>query len=605
MQQDGEGYFAVEVADARAGTRYRFRLEGEDALYPDPASRFQPDGPHGPSEVIDPAFAWTDAGWPGVSLEGLVLYELHVGTFTPEGTYEAAARQLEALRDLGVTCLELMPVAEFPGRFGWGYDGVDLFAPMHRYGRPEDLKRFIDRAHALDLGVVLDVVYNHLGPDGNYLEAFSPEYFTDKYANEWGRAINFDGDGSGPVREFFVANAAYWVSEYHFDGLRLDATQSIHDASPRHVISEIAAAARTAAAPRDVVVVAENEPQDASIARPERRGGFGLDALWNDDFHHSAVVAATGRAEAYYSDHRGTPQELMSAVKWGYLFQGQRYEWQDRRRGTPALDLTPAAFVLFLENHDQVANTCRGARLAQQTTPGRYRALTALLLLAPGTPMLFQGQEFSSSKPFLYFADHRPDLALRVRKGRSEFLGQFPSIADPAMRERLRDPGDPATFEACKLDLAERERHAGVYALHRDLLELRRTDAAFRAQARERRPDGATLGPEAFVLRYFAPFDGGAVEPDRATPRSNCDTEGDRLLIVNLGRDLALPSVPEPLLAPPAGCSWQVRFSTEDPVYGGGGTPPVEDERGRWRLPGHTAVVLSPRVLPRSEGHAR
>jgi len=588
LEPEGGGCFSTTVRAAGTGTLYQFRLDEEPRLYPDPASRFQPDGPHGPSEVIDPAFPWSDAGWHGLTREGQVLYEMHIGTFTAEGTYAGAARELEALRDLGVTCLELMPVAEFAGRFGWGYDGVDLFAPAHVYGRPDDLRRFVDRAHAVGLGVILDVVYNHLGPDGNYLEAFAPAYFTDRHENEWGKAINFDGDDAAPVREFFVSNAAYWIREYHVDGLRLDATQSMIDRSPRHVLTAIAAAARSAARPRRILLVAENEPQQASLVRPEAEGGCGLDALWNDDFHHSAVVAATGRAEAYYSDHRGSPQELVSAIKWGYLFQGQRYEWQQRRRGTPALDLPPAAFVCFIENHDQVANSAHGWRLSRLTSPGRFRALSALLLLSPATPMLFQGQEFGSSRPFLYFADHEPDLARLVRRGRIDFLRQLPSVDDARMRERLADPADPATFEACKLDLRERESHGGTYALHRDLLELRRTDAAFLAQREARHLDGAVLGAEAFVLRFFDTLSTEGADPDG----------GDRLLIVNLGRDELPRVVPEPLLAPPVGARWRIRWSSEDPAYGGGGTPPIEDDDGRWRLSGHAAVVLAARAVP-------
>ena len=588
MQQDGDGFFVAEVGEARPGTRYHFQLDEDPTPYPDPASRFQPEGAHGPSEVIDPAFPWTDSAWTGVAPHGQVLYELHVGTFTSEGTFDAASRELEALADLGITCIELMPVAEFPGRFGWGYDGVDLFAPKHEYGHPDDLRRFIDRAHAAGLGVILDVVYNHLGPDGNYLDAFSPDYFTDRYPNEWGRAINFDGKGSAPVREFFIANATAWIAEHHFDGLRLDATQSIMDASPVHILTDIARAARAAAGRRSILLVGENEPQDARLVRPVAQGGFGLDALWNDDFHHSAIVAVTGRAPAYYSDHRGRPQELVSAAKWGFLFQGQWYRWQNKRRGAPALDLPPAAFVNFVENHDQVANSPRGTRLAHLTTPGRYRAIAALLRLLPGTPMLFQGQEFGSSKPFLYFADHRPDLALLVRRGRVEFLSQFPNIADPAMRERLRDPADPETFTGCKLDFAERERNGGLYALHRDLLELRRTDAAFREQGEARRLDGAVLGDEAFVLRFFAGGD-----------------DGDRLLLVNLGRDLDLGIAPEPLLAPPDGSGWHVRWSSEDPAYGGGGTPRIDDASGPLTLPAHAAIVLAPRPRPEEKARQR
>jgi maltooligosyltrehalose trehalohydrolase len=575
LHAERDGYFSGRAEQAAEGTRYRFRL-GDDGPYPDPASRWQPEGPHGASAVVDPdRFPWTDAGWAGVRLPGQVVYELHVGTFTPEGTWAAAARDLPWLARLGVTLVEVMPVAEFPGRFGWGYDGVDLFAPTRLYGTPDDFRRFVDRAHALGLGVVLDVVYNHLGPDGNYLRAFADAYFSDRHRTEWGEAINYDGPGQGPVRDFFTCNAAYWIREFHLDGLRLDATQSIFDDGPRHVLQQVAGAAREAAGGRSIVVVAENEPQDARLARPPERGGYGLDALWNDDFHHSATVALTGRGEGYYTDYLGTPQELVSAAKWGFLFQGQWYAWQGKRRGGPALDLAAPAFVACLQNHDQVANSGRGERVHRLTSPGRYRAMTALLLLAPSTPMLFQGQEFAASAPFLYFADHPPELAREVRKGRIDFLSQFTSLATPAARERVDDPGALQTFVRCKLDLRERETNAWAVDLHRDLLRLRRTDAAFRAQDRDR-VHGAVLGPEAFLLR-FAGADGD-----------------DRLLLVNLGRDLHLGLLPEPLLAPPAGCRWRVHWSSEDVRYGGAGVPPVDRDAGGWHVPGHAAVVLAP-----------
>jgi maltooligosyltrehalose trehalohydrolase len=391
------------------------------------------------------------------------------------------------------------------------------------------------------------------------------------------------------VREFFVENAVYWIREYHFDGLRLDATQSIFDESDEHVLAALGRRAREAAAGRDIILVAENEPQHVGLVRPIAQGGYGLDALWNDDLHHTLVVAATGRREAYYSDHAGTPQEIVSAAKWGYLLQGQFYRWQGKRRGTPALDLPPTAFVAFLENHDQVANSGTGRRLHQVTTPGRYRALSALMLLWPGTPMLFQGQEFASSRPFFYFADHARELSSKVRTGRTDFLSQFPSLADLARRGLLADPDDAATFEACKLDWSERERHADVVSLHRELLTLRRETAAFRAQA-HRGVDGAVIGPEAFVLRYFD----GPPGVWRAAGNANA-AGGDRLLVVNLGLALALEAAPEPLLAPPEGCRWELAWSSEHPDYGGGGTPAIETNRG-WRVPGHAAVVLRPIV---------
>jgi maltooligosyltrehalose trehalohydrolase len=575
LEPEGGGYFSGRASAAGAGSLYRFRLDGEPALYPDPAARFQPEGVHGPSQVIDPgAFRWTDGGWRGVRLRGQVLYEMHVGTFTRAGTWEAAARELPELAALGVTVLEVMPVAEFPGRFGWGYDGVDLFAPTRLYGTPDDFRRFVDRAHAAGLGVILDVVYNHFGPDGNYLKQYAADYFTDRYENEWGEAINFDGPNAGPVREFFAANAAYWVDEFHLDGLRLDATQQIFDSSPDNILAVLARRVRAAARGRATLLVAENEPQETRLVRPPEQGGYGLDCLWNDDFHHSATVALTGHNEAYYTDYLGRPQEFVSAAKWGYLYQGQRYQWQKKRRGTPALDLGPAHFVTFTQNHDQVANSGRGQRCHELTSPGRFRALTALLLLGPGTPMLFQGQEFAASGPFLYFADHKPDLAKLVCKGRAEFLAQFRSLAAPEVQDCLPRPDEAATFERCKLDFAERERHKPLYDLHRDLLRLRREEPAFRAQ-RPRGLDGAVLGDAAFVLRYFA-------EDGR-----------DRLLLVNLGRDLRLDPAPEPLLAPPAGAAWDILWSSEDPRYGGNGTAPLDTE-ANWIIPGEAAVVLQP-----------
>ncbi|MCA1614195.1 MAG: malto-oligosyltrehalose trehalohydrolase [Acidobacteria bacterium] len=578
LRAEAGGYFSAHTGEARDGSLYRFSLDGDDSyLYPDPASRFQPAGPHGPSQLVDPsAFGWTDGGWRGASLRGQVVYEMHVGTFTPEGTWAAAARELAELAALGVTCVEMMPVADFPGRFGWGYDGVNLFAPTRLYGAPDDLRRFVDEAHRVGVAVILDVVYNHFGPDGNYTGQFSDDYVSGRHKTDWGEALNFDGDNSAPVREFFAANAGYWIEEFHMDGLRLDATQQIFDSSPTHILMEVGRRVREAAAGRETIIVAENETQETRLVRPAARGGYGLDALWNDDFHHSALVALTGRNEAYYTDHPGRPQELISAVKYGYLYQGQRYKWQRGRRGTPAFDLAPAAFVNFIENHDQTANSARGERLHKLTSPGRLRAMTALLLLAPATPMLFQGQEFASSAPFLFFADHAGELGRLVREGRADFLAQFRSIATRETREGLRDPADPATYAACKLDLSERERNRHVYRMHRDLLRLRREDAVFGAQ-RHRAVDGAVLGPEAFVLRFFGGDDGG----------------DDRLLLVNFGRDLNLNPAPEPLLAPPAGMLWTILWSSEAYAYGGAGTPALET-RDNWDIIGHAAVALRP-----------
>ena len=576
LDAEPNGYFSIRTARARAGDLYRYCLDGSANAFPDPASRFQPEGPLGPSMIIDPArFLWHDTDWGGVKIEGQVIYEMHIGTFTAEGTWNAARQQLKALKDLGVTVLEIMPVHDFCGRFGWGYDGVDFFAPTRLYGSPDDFRAFIDDAHGLGLGIILDVVYNHAGPAGNYLKDFSPDYFTDRYSTDWGEALNFDGPNSGPVREFFISNAGYWIDEFHLDGLRLDATQNMYDASKVHILAEITNRVRQVAAGRSTIVVAENEPQDVRLIQSLESGGYGLDALWNDDFHHSAMVALTGHNEAYYSDYRGTPQEFISAVKRGFLYQGQYYSWQQQRRGSWTGGLKPAAFIHFLQNHDQIANFGLGQRIHQLSHPGAYRAMTALFLLSPQTPMLFQGQEFAASSPFVFFADHNSELGSKVKEGRFDFLKQFPSLANPDMQKRLADPTNPRSFESCRLDLSERERHHETYALHRDLLTLRRNDPVIKAQ-RPGAVDGAVLADDAFVLRFFG------------------EHGNDRLLLVNLGIDCSFTPAPEPLLASPAGLTWRLSWSSEDPRYGGHGAAPTEDE-SRWFIPGKAAFLLTAR----------
>jgi maltooligosyltrehalose trehalohydrolase len=579
LEQEGGGYYSTRVEHAGPGSRYRYLVDG-DALA-DPSSRWQPDGPFGPSAVVDSAaFAWRTP-LQGASLAGQVMYELHPGTFTPEGTWRAAIEKLPLLADSGITTIEIMPVADYPGRFGWGYDGVFPYAPAHQYGTPDDFRAFVDAAHAIGLSVILDVIYNHLGPDGCVFARYAKAYFSRTYSNEWGEALNFDGPDSRPVREYFASNAAYWIDEYRLDGLRLDATQAIHDRSPRHIIAEIGCAARQAACGRPIVLIAESETQTARLVRPIDKGGYALDAVWNDDFHHSAVVAVTGRAEAYFSDHRGTPQELISAAKYGYLFQGQRYAWQKQARGTGAFDIPAQAFVTYIENHDQLANSGAGARLRCATSPGRYRALTTMMLLMPGTPLLFQGQEFGASTPFLFFADHNPELAAAVQKGRAQFVSQFPSLASPEMQACLPPPHDVVTFQRCKLDWAERETNSEWVRLFRDLLALRRGEDVFRAQDASM-IDGAVLGAELFVLRYFA---------DR--PAS------ERLLVVNFGAQVEAGSFAEPLVASPDDYQWSVQWSSEHPDYGGCGTPKVTSDAG-WRIPAHAAVVLQPAPAKRN-----
>ena len=574
LELAGDGFFSGTVARCGNGDTYKYRLSSGD--FPDPASRFQPEGPHGPSQVVDPSrFRWTDSGWRGVPMERAVIYEMHIGTFTQEGTWQSAVRELPALSHTGITVIEVMPVSDFSGSFGWGYDGVDLFAPTRLYGTPDDFRAFVDRAHALGMAVVLDVVYNHLGADGNYVSMFSKDYFSNKYSTDWGDAINFDGPNSGPVREFFISNAAYWIREFHLDGLRLDATQNVYDDSSPHILAEITEAVRDSAPGRTTLVIAENEPQETHLVRPREKGGYGMDALWNDDFHHSAVVALTGRNEAYYTDYLGKAQEFVAAAKYGYLYQGQWYKWQSKRRGSQTNGIRPASFITFIENHDQVANSARGERIHVSTSPALLKAVTTLVLLGPGTPMLFQGQEFTSSKRFQYFADVPENLAELVRAGRREFVAQWRSVQSPEMQAYLSDPCSVETFRNSKLDHSEREKNRRIYELHVDLLRLRREDPVF-CNWNAARFDGAVLSDSAFVLRAFS------------------EEHGDRLLVFNFGTDLDLNPAPEPLLAPLFGMEWDVLFSTEHPRYGGCGTAPLDSEEN-WQIPGRAAVVLKPK----------
>jgi maltooligosyltrehalose trehalohydrolase len=575
LEGEKSGYFSGHITTVSAGSLYRFRLDGGDA-FPDPASRFQPKGPHGPSQIIDPAaFQWTDLAAPGLRIKGQVISEIHIGTFTEGGTFRSAIEKLDALAEVGITAIEIMPLADFGGRFGWGYDGVNMYAPTHLYGTPDDLRSLVDAAHARGLGVILDVVYNHFGPDGNYLTQFSDAYMA-KRATEWGDAINYDGADSSAVREFAIGNAGYWIEEFHLDGLRLDATQNIYDTSRPHLIAEITRRARDAAKEKPIIVVAENEPQDPRLLEPVEDGGCEVDAIWNDDFHHSAWVAMTGNNDAYLSGYRGRPQEFISAAKYGFLYQGQHYRWQKQRRGRSSLMHAPQHYVSFLESHDQVSNLGRDLRLHQQASPGICRALTALLLLSPQTPMLFQGEEFASSSPFPYFAGHSGELAKAVREGRTKFLEQFPGVAAGGQATVL-DPSEEATMRRCIVDWSARERNGATLRLHRDLIRLRKSDPVISAQhgGAACALDGAVLDSDAFILRFFS------------------DEHGDRLLVVNLGSGLALDPAPEPLLAPPRESRWRVRWSSECVEYGGFATPELDVEGRGWRIPPQCTVLLA------------
>jgi len=487
LTRQDEGVFAGLVEGLTAGARYGYLLDGEGP-FPDPYSRSQPDGVHDLSEIVDPsAFAWHDADWPGLRIQGLVIYQCHVGTATPEGTFDSLIGQLPRLRDLGVSAIEPLPVAEFPGARNWGYDGVDLFAPSHVYGGPDGLMRLVDAAHQHGLGVILDVVYNHLGPDGNYLRQFSPDYFTDRYHTPWGEAINYDGTRSEWVRRFVIDNARYWSVEYHADGLRLDATHAIYDRSPRHILEELSESVR-AAAHAPVVLIAETSENDVRYLRPPSAGGFGLDAVWADDFHHAMRRYLVGDHEGYFGDFQGSLAEVARCIQQGWLYEGQVSNHSGHPRGTPARDRPAWQFVYVLQNHDQVGNRAFGDRLNEQIDPERFGVASAVLLFLPTTPLLFMGQEFAAATPFQYFTDHTPELGRLVTEGRRREFQAFSAFADPEVRETIPDPQALSTFENSKLHLDEARRSSGreMVELYQALLRLRREDPVLIDQARER-----------------------------------------------------------------------------------------------------------------------
>jgi maltooligosyltrehalose trehalohydrolase len=567
----GAGWFAGEAEGIGAGARYRYRLDGGDA-FPDPASRSQPDGVHEPSEAVDPStFEWTDGGWTGVPLDDLVIYELHVGTFTPEGTFDAAVERLDEMAALGVTAVEPMPVASFPGARNWGYDGVSLFAPQATYGGPDGLRRFVDAAHARGLAVILDVVYNHLGPEGNYLHAFTGgRYFTDRHQTPWGDAVNFDGPESASVREFVINNSLHWVHEYHVDGLRLDATHAIVDDSAEHVLAEMERRVRESLPPgRHFVFIAEDERNERRVVTPRSEEGLGIDAVWADDFHHQLRRRLAGDHESYFADYGGTVEEMVETLRKGWFYEGQTSPNHGRPRGTPAEGLPPAAFVHCIQNHDQVGNRALGDRLHHGLDPAAYRAAVALLLLSPYTPLLWMGQEWAASSPFLYFTDHPEELGRLVTEGRRKEFQKFSAFADPGTRERIPDPQAEETFTRSKLDWDERERmpHAGILALHRALLHLRRTHPALRRRDRDAFAVHA-LGPHALSLLRTGD-DGNAL-----------------LLVVSLGGALETELPPGP---------WALYLATEEGRFGGEveGDLATVTPRHRLSIPGTGAVVLT------------
>jgi maltooligosyltrehalose trehalohydrolase len=484
MRALGDGWHELRTDAARPGSLYRFVFPDGHRI-PDTASRFQPRDVHGPSEVIDPAaYIWRDTDWRGRPWEEAVVYELHVGAFTREGTFRAAAEKLDDLAALGVTAVQLMPLGDFPGERNWGYDGVQLFAPDSSYGRPEDLKAFVDAAHLRGLMVFLDVVYNHFGPEGNYLPACAP-IFTDRHHTAWGMAVNYDAEGSDVVRELVVSNALYWIEEFHMDGLRLDAVHAIADDSATHVLNEIADAVHAAAGDRAVHLILENEENTASLlARDEGGGPRHYTAQWNDDLHHVLHAAASGEDAGYYGDYVGNTERLGRALAEGFAFQGETMPYRGRPRGEPSAALPPSSFVAFIQNHDQVGNRAFGDRITRFASPEAVRAISAVYLLSPQIPMLFMGEEWAASSPFLFFCDFEPQLAAAVREGRRKEFARFPEFQDAETRERIPDPSAPETFLASKLDWGEAEAgaHVGWREHYRRLLEVRRTELTPRLQ---------------------------------------------------------------------------------------------------------------------------
>ncbi|EYB68803.1 malto-oligosyltrehalose trehalohydrolase [Deinococcus phoenicis] len=505
----GDGFFEL-VVPVQVGARYLFLLDGVPT--PDPYARFLPDGVHGEAEVVDPhAYEWQNTGWRGLPLSDCVFYELHVGTFTLEGTYRAALGKLPELKALGVTAIELMPLAAFPGQRGWGYDGAALYAPYAPYGRPEDLMAFVDAAHGLGLGVFLDAVYNHFGPDGNYLSAYSPRYFTDRFQTPWGAGLDY---AEPHMRRYITGNARMWLRDYRFDGLRLDATQEMQDDSPVHILRELADEVHKLGGTH--LLLAEDYRN-----LPEVVTEYHLDGMWVDDFHHEVRVTLTGDRDGYYGPFRGGAAALANVIDRGWVFEGQEWPLEKAPRGKPAGALNSPSFVYFIQNHDQIGNRAVGDRVhhLERVTPAMFRGASMLLLSLPTTPLLFQGQEWAASAPFPFFSDHHGELGHLVSEGRKKEFGHFEGFSG----ENVLDPQAEATFELAKLDWAEREggEHARTLALYRELLRLRREDAVLKDRERRNLSAGAVSsgnGGDVLWVRHAT-------------------QDGARVLLWNVGRE--------------------------------------------------------------------
>lgn len=505
MQSLSEGWHELTTADARPHSRYRFLLPDGQHV-PDPASRYQPQDVHGPSEVIDPhEYEWRNATWAGRPWLEAVVYELHVGTFTPEGTFLGVISKLDHLRELGVTAIEIMPIADFPGARNWGYDGVLLYAPDSSYGRPEHLKALVDAAHDRGIMVLLDVVYNHFGPDGNYLPLYAPDFFTQRHQTPWGAAVNYDGESSAPVRQFVIQNAMYWLEEFQLDGLRLDAVHAIIDDSPRHLLVELSETVRRGIKNRHVHLLLENEHNEANrLRRNSASKPIWYTAQWNDDVHHVLHTAATGERNGYYQEYAGDSEKLGRALAEGFAFQGETMRFSGKARGEPSVALPPDAFVSFIQNHDQVGNRAFGDRIGTSTAPEAVRAIAAVYLLLPQVPMLFMGEEWSAAQPFVFFCDFSGDLARAVSEGRRQEFAAFPEFQDPEKRSRIPDPQSPQTFASAKLDWSDlrKPEHASWLEWYRRVLRVRKAEITPRIHEIVHGGRHSVLAPCAVSVRW-------------------------------------------------------------------------------------------------------
>ena len=570
-----DGYFTLVVPELKAGARYRYRIDSDRCL-PDPASRFQPQGIHGPSQVIDPSsFSWSDASWNGVPLEDLVFYELHVGTFSAEGTFAGVRKKLEFLKNLGITAIELMPVADFSGNRNWGYDGVDLFAPARCYGSPENLRELVNAAHTLGIAVFLDVVYNHLGPEGAYLGAFSPYYFSAKHKSPWGDAVNLDDHHSDSARHFFIENALHWVHEYHIDGLRLDATHAMVDDSPTHFLKELAQKVRASLPKhRNVLLIAEDDRNEARLIQSADQGGYELDGVWADDFHHHMRVLLAKDSDGYFQDFSGNIEDLAQTLCQGWFYSGQHSRFRNEPRGTGTEGMPLEKFVHCIQNHDQIGNRALGDRLNQSVDLRTYRAASALLLFSPATPLLFMGQEWAANSPFCYFTDHPEELGKLVTQGRRDEFRHFKTFSDPESRKQIPDPQALTTFTQSRLNWQEPETepHAGILRLYQLLLGLRQKEFS----GKESRFSVETANENILLLRR---------EKDNKNPF---------LLAVCLKGQGQVTLGTTPVTQPPAGKKWNVVLTTEDLQFTANPSPPevCEAENKTLDFKGPCAVLL-------------